>query len=528
MWVRSPRIVTLSPVILLGTVLSALSAHGQGPTIDPAGPDMLPRSSRLGRLPGTGANTGDAQDTGAPLGGRVGPGVSRAPQSVTTPSGGLQIPSGTAINAPAALPLTEPPIYGVLSLPEDAGDDAATKGMSLTEAIERFIANNLTLRSQFLEIPQGRADVLTASLRANPVFYADAQLVPYGTYSRQQPGGPTQYDVNVTWPLDVTLKRQARMAVAERAVRVLEARYQDAVRLGIDNVYTAYVDVLAARQTVRYATASVEGLDRVVDVMRQLKEKGAVTAADVNRFVLLRDAASVGLQDSTVTLKKTKRTFATILNLPPTEADGLELQGSLKDRAANPPPVDVLQDLALRSRPDILSFRLGVERAQADVRLARANRLSDVYLLFQPYTFQNNAPFGVQSSTSWALGVTVPMPIFNRNQGNIQRAVINVDQTRIDLAALERQVITDVELALAEYEVTKKAVHHLETELVPTAQAVKDDTYRLFQGGEVSNINYLNAQRDYNEVIKQYRDYLARHRRSMLSLNTAIGVRLLP
>ncbi len=86
--------------------------------------------------------------------------------------------------------------------------------------------------------------------------------------------------------------------------------------------------------------------------------------------------------------------------------------------------------LALTSRPDVAAFRLGIASAEANVGLQRANRFADAYVLFQPYTYQNNAPYGKQSGTSWALGITVPLPVYNRNQGNIERAKINVYQIR--------------------------------------------------------------------------------------------------
>ena len=80
--------------------------------------------------------------------------------------------------------------------------------MTLDEAIDTAIRENLDLRSQFYEIPQAQADVLQAGLRANPVFYADGQLLPYGKFNRSNPGGPTQYDVNISHPLDLNGKRQ--------------------------------------------------------------------------------------------------------------------------------------------------------------------------------------------------------------------------------------------------------------------------------------------------------------------------------
>ena len=71
--------------------------------------------------------------------------------------------------------------------------------------------SSLTLKARQLDIPQARADELTASLRANPFVYGGAQLLPYKRYSLQDnPGGPAQYDLNVTYPVDVTRKREAR------------------------------------------------------------------------------------------------------------------------------------------------------------------------------------------------------------------------------------------------------------------------------------------------------------------------------
>ena len=117
----------------------------------------------------------------------------------------------------------------------------------------------------------------------------------------------------------------------------------------------------------------------------------------------------------------TKRNLGVLLNMPGPQAEAMEIRGTIHDPFPTPPPVNELIRLAFDGRPDVVAFRLGVQRAEADTRLARANRVSDVYLLYQPYTFQNNAPFDKQSATSWALGVTVPLPLYNRNQGNIQR-----------------------------------------------------------------------------------------------------------
>jgi cobalt-zinc-cadmium efflux system outer membrane protein len=204
------------------------------------------------------------------------------------------------------------------------------------------------------------------------------------------------------------------------------------------------------------------------------------------------------------------------------------VKGTIRDQAPPPPGFDELNRLALENRPDLVAYRLGIARAEADVRLAQANRFADVYVLAQPYTLQNNQPYGLKSPISWALGVTVPVPVYNRNQGAIARAKLNVTQTQLQLQTLQRQVETDVENALREYEVTREAVRQVRDELLPSAQQVRDDAYKLYVGGEVNSVTYLNAQRDYNDTVKQYLDTAVRHRRSMLGLNTAVGFRVLP
>src|SRR5206468_9112132 len=109
--------------------------------------------------------------------------------------------------------------------------------------------------------------------------YAATQPVPYGRYSPSAPGGPTQYNVNITYPLAVSRKRQARTNSAEKAKRATEAQLQDAVRLQIDNLYTVYVDVVAAEETLRFSRAYAEGITRILNLNLELLRRGQVTEA---------------------------------------------------------------------------------------------------------------------------------------------------------------------------------------------------------------------------------------------------------
>ena len=233
--------------------------------------------------------------------------------------------------------------------------------------------------------------------------------------------------------------------------------------------------MLAARETVRYARASIRGLDRILQATKSLRRGGELRPADVSRVEIQRDAAQVGLAEAEETLREARRALVPLLNLRLDQAERLELRGTIRDQAPPPPPAEELIRLALEARPDLVAFRLGIQYAQSDVRLAQAQRFQDVFLLVQPYTFQDNStqPVHLKSAHSWAVGLTVPLPIFDRNQGRIQRAQINVRQTQIDLATLEQQVATEVRQSERRFAMTRASALRIQRDLLPMATRVR-------------------------------------------------------
>ena len=513
-------------------------AGAQGPTVDTSVP-KLPGSSGslLGLLPGGGGGSfGNLPGAGGILGGRAGVSTPKGiPTTITTPGVG---PGPTAMQMSISPPQAQPvgpvsvPFSGTLELPGESEDWGPADGLTLDRAIDVTLQRSLDLRAKFYEIPMARADILQANLRSNPVFYQDGQLLQYPggstQFTRAAPGGPSQVDTNITYPFDISHKRQARTVVASRAERVLEAQYQDAIRNRIDDVYGAYVNALGARQTVVYSIKSVKGYEELTRETKRLHDSGQVPLADLNLVENRLRIARLGSRDAQAVYRRAKLDLGSLMNLTLDEIAKLELRGTIEDTASPPPPLAELRKIAVEDRPDVAAFRLGVSMAEASVRLAKANAYSDVYGLWQPYTFQNNAPFGLRSQVSWAIGVTVPLPVYNRNQGGISRAKINVTQSEVQLSDAERQLMIDVEKAVQEYEVSQRLVEELKHDVIPDAKQVRDAAYRLWTGGETSLLNYLQAQLDYNDVVKQYVDTAVRHRQSMLSLNTTVGRRILP
>ena len=510
----------------------------QGPTIEGTGimqqggitttPGSL--NSLLGMLPGSsGATFGMQPGRDDLMLGRIGTSTPRVPTAITMPGGAYQGPqTNLAVARTQPIPAARPLLYGSLELPEHETEEGPPDGLTLDQAIDLLVRQNLDLRAKELEIPQARADVLTASLRANPLFFADSQLVPYGSDSVRRPDGPTQYDVNITHPIDYAHKRLARMASASRALEVMEAQYQNEVRLAIQNLYIAFVDVLAARETVRYLQASIKGLGEVLRAHEGLFAQKNATRADVDQARSDREIAKLGLLEAEEATRQRKLVLGELLSLSPDQAERLELRGTIGDLAPPLKEGPELVQLALTSRPDVMAYRLGIMSAQANVGLQRANRFSDAYLLYQPYTFQNNAPYGKQSGTSWAMGLTVPLPVYNRNQGNIERAKINVYQSEVQLAYQEKRVETEVRQAIKEYQTSGQIADRLRHQVLPDLERAYQDRLKLFREGEINKFVFLDAQRRYNEMAKAYLDAAVRHRRSMFYLNTVVSQRIMP
>jgi cobalt-zinc-cadmium efflux system outer membrane protein len=419
-----------------------------------------------------------------------------------------------------------PPLYGSIELPPTI-EEGPPDGLSLDRAIEQLVRNNYDLRSKYYEIPQARADVLTAGLRANPFVFFSASSYPYKAYTPSRPG-ENGYSMTVIHPFDLNHKRRAREIAASRALQVLEAQYQDAVRLTIEELHGAFLDALAARETLRYAEASLAGVNKLVHAAETQLRAGNITRQDVESIAIQRDSAEIGVEQARSQYMQSKHSLAALLNIPPEQVGGLELRGAIRDTSPPPPPREELVAMALNSRPDLAAYRLGIQRAQADVRLLRKERISDVFVLYSPYEFRNNAPTGGQNATSWSIGAMGTIPLYNRNQGEIRRATLNVAQTRTAMAAIERQIVLEIDRAALEYRASRYAVERIERDILPRSQAVREAAFRRFSTGEQSIIDYLNAQKQHNEVIRQFRDAALRHRRSMLHLNTVVGQRVLP
>jgi cobalt-zinc-cadmium efflux system outer membrane protein len=503
--------------------LADRSAEGQSPA--GASPSSsTPTTPGLGVAPGGSPGQNTTIYGGAPgfSPGRYQPGLT----GTSTPR--LTLPPG--VELPAPLPgreVVQPkPLQPGLPEPVENPWIGKANGITLDQAIDQLCRHNLDLQVQFSAIPQAEADVLTASLRTNPILYADSQQIPYGNYSGTTAGGPLQYDLNAVYPVDWSGKRKARTKAADLALRATRASYRDAVRLTIDNLYKAYVDALVAQRDYK---------------LTRPKDSG-IPAKDIGELISVDEPESA--------LEQTQRTLALLLDLPFELVKEQGVRGRLAYRQKEEPDLPADAELVGRAteyRADVITQGLIVDVAEANYLAVKANRFDDVLVLYQPYTAHDGRPFGQRNVNSWALGVTIPLPVYNRQQGNLLKARQIADQARLKLLSVRKTVDAEVRSAILEHKTAHQAVKRtfadlseaiqlspIETDSLPSTYDGQDEKLKAVLKSVSNTIRdsnaVLQALRNDNEDDKgrKYKEAQVRHRRSMLRLNTVLGERWMP
>ncbi len=388
-----------------------------------------------------------------------------------------------------------------LAIPEKAHPASV---MTLETAIDLLIKKNLSVAPGRLEIPMARADVLAANFRARP-----------------------QFDTNISYPPDVSFKRRTRPRSETAARTVAEAQLQDSICEQIDSLCTVFVDLQAAQEKAQQARENRKTWGRVVRATETRLSQGTGSREDLTSTKSAYEESKTQFLMTQETLYRIWHRLGLLIEIPDEKVLYLYKVEELPP-VRSIPPLDDLIRLALESRSDLVALRLGLQRAQADLN-EETKRLagSDVYTLYQPYTFQDNSPNGVKGATSWALGVTVPLPIYNRNQGGTERAKINVRQSQLQLATAERQIRSRVERCYRECRATLVEPAALEKEMQAASQH-RDAALRRYQAGEIGLDAVLSAMQKFIFVDRGCVMALVKHRRSTLALNTAVGMRILP
>jgi outer membrane protein, heavy metal efflux system len=399
---------------------------------------------------------------------------------------------------------------------------AAQSALTIDQAVQQAVDRNLSLIAERLNVSVADAAIVTARLRPNPVLSGGANSLDWlGTgFDELNGAGPPEYSIRIDVPFERGRKRELRTEVAASAKRVAEAQLADAVRRLKLDVTIAAIDVLEAKAKLRLARENLASLSRLVELNERRLTSGALPPLEVtrSRVAMLQYRGSVKAAELNVSQARLK--IHALLGRQPTDP-----LADIDDALGVPPApqaadIDALQAAARTFRPDVRALHDDQARSQYDLRLQLAQGRVD-YTLGAEYRRQQ----GVNGRGNLAgLFFSVPLPIFNRNQGEIARAEAEHEKAGRSVAALETNVASEVASAYEEFETARQLLADIEHELLKPAADARAGTAYVYQAGATSLLDVLDAQRAFNETMDAYYTAQAAYRRAEARLTLVAGV----
>jgi cobalt-zinc-cadmium efflux system outer membrane protein len=401
--------------------------------------------------------------------------------------------------------------------------------VSLADVIQETIVYNLRLRVGMEKVQAARADLTTSSIIPNPSLQLDRQFLTNNNVFRDNPNiGPPQYDAQVSFPLDwyVYGKRVAAMEASRLGVDVAAADYADAVRKQIAATLDAVYDVLEAKSLLKLFQEDLDELKQIEKIIAERIKLGGGAAVDLDRIRLAVYDSQREVRRRELTLFAARSKLRPLLGRLRPDPN-FDVAGELGVSATLPPPalVDALS-LAEQNRPDILSDRRDIERAQAAV--ASEERKAYPQLSFQTGVSYQQTKFytGLSGRPTVDLWLTTGLPFTDRNQGGIAKAMSDLRNKFMTLQADLADLRAEVEQTLETYRVALATITADDPATLKSAREYRDRIRAAYNEKGQTLLSVLDAQRAYRERVRASLSSQADYWRALNHLNAALGTRL--
>jgi cobalt-zinc-cadmium efflux system outer membrane protein len=328
-----------------------------------------------------------------------------------------------------------------------------------------------------------QAGIKTAGGRPNPTL----SLVP--GYDTTHSGVPSPWFPAVSFdvPIETAGKRGKRIAAAENiseSARLNVATIAWQIR---SNLRKSLLDSTAAHQRVMLLQGQVSIQERIVELLGQQAEAGAIAKSELATRRIALQKARLDLADAASQMVEARARVAEAIGIPLNALDEAELAfDPLKDVSS---PIDLtsaeVRRVALQSRSDILGALADYAAAQATLQLEVAKQYPDVHL--NPgYQFD-------QGDNKWSLGITFDLPILNQNQGPIAEAAARREEAAAKFNALQAKVLAEIERAVEVFRVSEKNLATLQS-LADAQTKQRESVEAQFKAGAMDRLDLLNAQ----------------------------------
>ncbi len=376
--------------------------------------------------------------------------------------------------------------------------------LTLDAALALAAASNFTLSAAGKEVDATEGAIMQARTIPNPELATSVEDTRKATRS-------TTGQVNI--PIELGGKRSARITAAERGRDVAQAELS-AIRADLRaTVIASFFAVLVAQERVKLASGSADIAAKGAQAAARRVAAGKISPVEETKARVEQANAELELAEATSELQSARQALAALWgNAAPQFS---EAQGDL-DTLPSRPASDVLRT-ELESSPLLLASRLALARRQAQVGVERSRQYPDM-------TVSLGAKRDNEANRNMAvLGVAIPLPLFDRNQGNLYEAIRRADKAQDEFLATQIRLTNDLQQASNQLSVSRASAQTLKTTVLPAAAQAYEAATKGFEAGKFNFLDVLDAQRTLFQARIRYLGVLARTYQSATTIDRILG-----
>jgi cobalt-zinc-cadmium efflux system outer membrane protein len=405
------------------------------------------------------------------------------------------------------------------------GNAAAQSSYTWDQVRAKFEAANPALKSDQANVDEMKAEEITAYLRPNPQVTMTADgtsIAPHdGTY---QPLKGTFLSPNFSYLHERDHKRELRLQSAQQGTQIATSQHEDLDRAMLFGLRSAFVQTIEAKAVLDLAKTDLDYYDKIIEISKARFADGDLAQIDLDRIELLRVQYESEIQTAIVNLRTAKIALLQLLD-ERTPVDQFDVSGPF-DFKSDLKPLSDFEQAALDARPDLRAAVEAIEQSKTNHKLAIANGSTDpTFGAWYTWNSSNNNPNGLQTL---GLSVSIPLRIFDRNQGEKQRTLIDIDRNQELTDAARAQVFSDVDSAYEQVRSNVALLVPYRDQYKDQATRVRDTVTYAYQHGGASLMDFLNAQSDYRVVQLAYLQLVGAYLTAAGQMNLAVGREVIP
>jgi cobalt-zinc-cadmium efflux system outer membrane protein len=403
-----------------------------------------------------------------------------------------------------------------------AVDGYAQKPLTWQEVRDKFETANPTLRAGQIGIDESKAEEITAYLRPNP--QATVTLDQIGHTTQGSPFSASVLSASASYLHERQHKRELRLESAQDATKVATSGQSDLERNLLFTLRSAFVGTLQAKAVLKVAKDNLEYWDKVLSISRDRFQAGDIAQIDLDRLELQRVQFESDVQTAEVNLRTSKIQLLMLLNdrTPVEEFDVLGLF-EYSDQLLS---LEDFRKIALDTRPDLRAALQSVDMAKTNHKLAVANGSTDPTINVDvgfPAVSQAYLSYNPPLREYFGVGFSVPLRIFDRNQGEKLRTQLDIDRNQRLLDATQAQVFSDVDSAYAMVNSNLILLRPYKAKYLAQAVRVRETVRFSYEHGGAALLDFLSAENDFRSVQLNYVNLVGAYLTAAAQLNLAVG-----